>query len=127
MSEDTELLKKYGSLIDLANNLGVQDLRIKEADGVLYIDGAVQYESDKKKLWEEYARIDPEYRTGDLVLNIDSRGEERTTYTVRPGDTLSGIGSKYGVAWKEIFEANRDVIENPDVIQPGQVLKIPGA
>lgn len=127
MNEETELMKKYGSLIDLANTLAVENLKIKEADGVLYIDGAVRYESDKKKLWEEYARIDPEYRTGDLVLNIASGGEERTTYTVRPGDTLSGIGSKYGLAWKEIFEANRDVIDNPDVIQPGQVLKIPGA
>ena len=44
------------------------------------------------------------------------------------GDSLSKISKKvYGDAnqWKKIFEANRDQIKNPDLIHPGQVLKIP--
>ena len=52
------------------------------------------------------------------------------TYTVVAGDSLSKIAKKiYGDAsrWKEIFEANKDKIKNPDLIHPGQVLKIPGA
>jgi nucleoid-associated protein YgaU len=52
------------------------------------------------------------------------------TYTVVAGDSLSKIAKKiYGDAkrWKEIFEANQDKIKNPDLIYPGQVLKIPGA
>ena len=52
------------------------------------------------------------------------------TYTVVAGDSLSKIAKKiYGDAnrWKEIFEANKDTIKNPDQIRPGQVLKIPGA
>jgi nucleoid-associated protein YgaU len=52
------------------------------------------------------------------------------TYTVVGGDSLSKISKKiYGDAgrWKEIFEANKDTIKNPDLIHPGQVLKIPGA
>ena len=50
------------------------------------------------------------------------------TYTVVAGDNLSKIAKKfYGNAgkWKEIYEANRDTIKNPDLIHPGQVLKIP--
>ena len=50
------------------------------------------------------------------------------TYTVAGGDSLSKIAKKvYGNAnrWREIFAANRDQIDNPDLIQPGQVLKIP--
>lgn len=50
------------------------------------------------------------------------------TYTVVGGDSLSKIAKKfYGNAnkWREIFEANRDRISNPDMIQIGQVLKIP--
>jgi nucleoid-associated protein YgaU len=46
------------------------------------------------------------------------------------GDSLSKIAKKiYGDAgrWKEIFEANKDTIKNPDLIHPGQILKIPGA
>jgi len=50
------------------------------------------------------------------------------TYTVAKGDSLSKISKKvYGDAnqWKRIFEANRDQVANPDLIHPGQVLRIP--
>lgn len=50
------------------------------------------------------------------------------TYTVVAGDSLSKIAKRfYGKAnvWKKIYEANRDIIKNPDLIHPGQVLKIP--
>lgn len=52
------------------------------------------------------------------------------TYTVEKGDTLSGIAKQfYGKAsgWPQIFEANRDQLDDPDRIKPGQVLKIPPA
>ncbi len=51
-----------------------------------------------------------------------------TIYTVRKGDTLSAIAQRhYGKAsrWRAIFDANRDQVDNPDLIQPGQVLNIP--
>jgi nucleoid-associated protein YgaU len=50
------------------------------------------------------------------------------TYTVAKGDSLSKIAKReYGSAnrWREIFEANRDQLDDPDLIHPGQVLKIP--
>jgi nucleoid-associated protein YgaU len=50
------------------------------------------------------------------------------TYTVVAGDNLSKIAKHfYGHAndWRRIFDANRDQISNPDLIKPGQVLKIP--
>lgn len=50
------------------------------------------------------------------------------TYTVAAGDNLSKIAKKmYGDAnqWKKIFEANTDKLKNPDLIHPGQVLRIP--
>ena len=52
------------------------------------------------------------------------------TYVVVKGDTLSGIAKReYGDAnkWPTIYEANKDVIKNPDLIYPGQQLRIPGA
>lgn len=56
-------------------------------------------------------------------------GEPATqTYVVERGDTLSHIAQHfYGKAggWREIYEANRDQLDDPDRIQPGQVLKIP--
>ena len=50
------------------------------------------------------------------------------TYTVKAGDSLSKIAKhEYGDAaqWPKIFEANRDIIKNPDLIHPGQTLKLP--
>jgi LysM repeat protein len=45
------------------------------------------------------------------------------TYTVRTGDTLAEIGARYGVSSEEIARLNS--IENPDLIFPGQVFRIP--
>jgi nucleoid-associated protein YgaU len=53
-----------------------------------------------------------------------------STYTVVAGDSLSKIAKKlYGDAnkWKTIYEANKDIIKNPDLIHPGQKLNIPEA
>lgn len=50
----------------------------------------------------------------------------RRTYTVVRGDTLSGIGSRFGVPWQRIYAKNRSVVGgNPNLIYPGQVLTIP--
>jgi LysM repeat protein len=48
-----------------------------------------------------------------------------TTYTVRTGDTLGDIGARYGVTREEIARLNG--IEEPDLIFPGQELRIPTA
>ena len=63
----------------------------------------------------------------DSVADTGGGGGQRT-YTVEKGDNLSAISKRiYGKSkyWKEIFEANRDSIENPDLIYPGQTLKLP--
>jgi nucleoid-associated protein YgaU len=52
------------------------------------------------------------------------------TYTVVAGDSLSKIAKKLlGNAnrWKDIHALNKDQVKNPDLIRPGQVLKIPDA
>lgn len=43
------------------------------------------------------------------------------TYTVQPGDTLSGIAAKYGKDWKFLFDLNNGKINDPNLIYPGQV------
>lgn len=59
---------------------------------------------------------------------VEASPAEERTYTVEDGDTLSAIAEKfYGDAnsYPTIFDANRDQLDNPDVIQVGQVLRIP--
>ena len=119
------LQEKYQTLIDMANQLGVSGLNVTEGDGFLKIEGNAASAEAKQQLWDEYSRIDPEYRSGDLVLNINAPEAAANTYTVQSGDSLSRIGSKYGVSWQKIYEANRDKLDDPDKIYPGQELTIP--
>ena len=55
-------------------------------------------------------------------------GAAAETYTVKSGDSLSKIAKQAygdGSKWRAIFDANRDQLEDPDLIHPGQVLKLP--
>ncbi|MCL4501648.1 MAG: LysM peptidoglycan-binding domain-containing protein [Deltaproteobacteria bacterium] len=49
------------------------------------------------------------------------------TYVVQPGETLSAIAATHGLDWRDLWEANRALIPNPDIVHPGQELFIPGA
>src|SRR5215210_7427236 len=123
--------EKYQSLIDLANQGGASNLQVSEEGDVLHVSGTVGSEEAKQRLWDEYNRIDPDMRSGDLVLNVEvgggGGGGSEDSYTVKSGDTLSKIGQHHGVAWREIYEANKDTIgDDPDKIKPGQKLRIPG-
>ncbi len=130
------LTDKYQSLIDMANQLGISGLNVQEDGGVLKVDGVAGSAEAKQQLWDEYGRLDPDYRSGDLVMNISapegsssgsssSGSSAGSTYTVQSGDSLSKIGSHYGVSWQKIYEANRDKLSDPDKIHPGQELTIP--
>ena len=64
----------------------------------------------------------------ELTLPSEHPESPPVLYTVRRGDTLSEIAEReLGDAdrWREIFELNRDVIEHPHRIFPGQVLVLP--
>lgn len=120
--------EKYQSLVDLANQHGVSNLSVQEDGDVLRMSGTAPSEEAKKTIWDEYGRIDPDMRAGDLVLNIEvgaNAGGGEASHTVEKGDTLSAIGKKFGVAWRDIYEANRDQLDDPDKIFPGQTLRIP--
>ncbi|OIV40025.1 LysM peptidoglycan-binding domain-containing protein [Flavobacterium johnsoniae] len=119
------LKDKYKELTDLASNLGIADLQVREQDNVLYVDGTAKSADDKEKLWNAYGKIDPDFRSADVVMNIEVAERASTEYTVVSGDSLSKIGKAHGVSWQAIYEANKDVVKNPDVIQPGWKLKIP--
>ncbi len=73
---------------------------------------------------------DPDFSdvSGSSASGASAKGGR--TYTIAKGDSLSKIAKAfYGDAklWKKIHEANKDIIKNPDLIFPGQVIKIPDA
>lgn len=69
-SQTTE--QKYKELILKAEASGVMKLYVREMNNILYIDGQTPSDKVKEELWKLYYRIDPEFRSGDLVLNLKS-------------------------------------------------------
>ncbi|MES2646244.1 MAG: LysM peptidoglycan-binding domain-containing protein [Bacteroidota bacterium] len=120
------LQEKYAEVINTANRAGVSNLQVREQDNVLYVDGDAPSAAVKDQIWDVYEKLDPDFRSADMVLNINVSSSEGSTYEVKAGDSLSKIGKRLGKSWQEIYEANRAVIgNNPDLIKPGQMLQIP--
>ena len=123
--------------IDLYNRGKVEEA-IAKFEGLLKSDTLDKYETarvqEKLKKYREFDRLQKEYlalakQKEELGKRPIPSGELADSYVVRPGDTLWLIAS-YGYVYNDItmgsrlYEANRDVLSNPDLIYPGQVLKI---
>lgn len=62
---------KYKALTDAATAAGITDLAVREQDGILCINGTAADGATKDHLWEVYNEIDPNFTSGDLVLNVN--------------------------------------------------------
>jgi len=119
------LQDKYSQLVSYAQSSNVVDLSVIEKDNVLYVSGKAT-PSVKDQIWMIYNQIDPDMRAGDMVLDIEVIPGSEEIYEIKSGDNLSKIAAKYpGMTWQKIFEANKDTINNPNLIYPGQKIKIP--
>lgn len=117
------LQDKYKTVLDIAKQNNVSGLTVQEKNNVLHIDGKTS-EEVKQKIWNAYEKIDPEMRAGDMMLNIEAADFDEI-YEIKKGDTLGKIAKHYNTTWQKIHQYNKDVIKNPDLIHPGQKIKIP--
>ncbi len=89
-----------------------------------------QLSSAHASLAERVSRLEADVEALKTRAPTGSRRPRRAgrTYTVRAGDTLSAIAARLGMDdWRPLYEANGRVIgPDPDLIRPGQVLKVPG-
>jgi nucleoid-associated protein YgaU len=124
------LRDKYSYAIQTAKSFRMQG-SADERDGKLYFHGTVGSQSEVNKIWDAIKTI-PEWQS-EIVADIKATGTPAVditahTYVVRPGDTLSKIAKDMlgdSGAYMDIFNANRDQLSDPNLIRPGQVLKIP--
>jgi len=141
------LKQKYQSVLNLMQQLQVQVQNINMEGSRLLVRGVAPSAEVKNKIWSQIKLIDASY--ADLICDISvsqqqpatgqgsatmtagasvSSGQNQRNYTVKPGDTLSKISQQfYGNAnqYTKIFNANRNVLRDPNTISPGQELVIP--
>jgi nucleoid-associated protein YgaU len=138
-----ELKNKYQAALAVIQQKGVRLTHLHVQDNKLFMQGAAPSEEVKNDVWNQIKAADPSYSDLTCDLTVDpslapaqtqaaaasTSGTSATrTYTVQAGDTLSKIAKEmYGNAnsYSKIFEANRDKLESPDKIKPGQQLTIP--
>ncbi len=121
------LADKYGDVLGLAQQLGVQGGNWTEENGKIKLWGKTQYQLEANQLWDKI-KEHPGWEN-EVVADIQATDQSvYGYYTVKSGDTLSKISQKFlGGANKymEVFNANKDQLSDPDKIQVGQKLKIP--
>ncbi len=135
MADLEQLKQKYASALNLINQSGVRLAHVHIQDNKLYIEGAAGTEAIKNKIWDQVKLVDPSLSDITLNLSVDPSlapaappPPRQKTYTVAAGDSLSKIAKQfYGNAnqYNKIFEANRDVLSDPNVVKIGQTLVIP--
>ena len=113
------------------DNPGVENVKIEVEDGVAKIKGKAKNQSafEKAILMAGNVFGINEVEAAELELEEGQVVEEAVTfYTIKKGDTLWAIASEHlgnGARYPEIFEANKEVIKDPDLIYPGQQIRIP--
>ena len=110
------------------DNPGVDNLQVTVKDGVASISGEAKSAEalEKAVLMAGNVKGVSEVRSDDVTAPAAT--EKVEYYEIVSGDTLSAVAKKYygkGSAYMRIFEANREVIKDPDKIYPGQKIRIP--
>lgn len=131
--EDEKLqeLQKGNQLLRLIRDMdqGVESPRVEFDDGVATVWGKAPDQAVKENTILVIGNVQGVARVDDR-MEVDESGPQATFYTVKSGDTLGKIAKEqYGDAsrYQELFEANRPMLDDPDRIYPGQVLRVPGA
>lgn len=119
---------KYQDVLDLGQELNIQDGDVQEENGVLKINGIAKTQYEKNLLWDKIKEIGGE-SASDIIADIKVADESIFhKHTVKSGESLSKIAKHYykdPMKYKAIFEANKNILSNPDVIHPDQELIIP--
>ena len=108
-------------------NIPVENLSVKFDDGTVTVSGNVDNQADKEKVILALGNVNG-VATVDDQMSVTNAGSEADFYEVKSGDSLSKIAKAfYGdpMKYKEIFEANQPMLKDPDLIYPGQMLRIP--
>lgn len=89
-----------------------------------YSDSGSDFKLDHNVTYYDYPKVIRGACLNHLGAEPEKPKTKTVTYTVKAGDTLSGICAKYGLDWRKVARDNK--LENPDLIYPGQKIKLKG-
>lgn len=110
------------------DNPGVEGLQVQFEDGVVSLSGAAKSAEAMEKAVLMAGNVKGVTSIKAEGLTAPEAAETVEYYSIVSGDTLSGIAKKYygkASAYPRIFEANREVIKDPNKIYVGQKIRIP--
>ena len=110
------------------DNPGVNDFKVTVKDGVATIEGEAASAEAKEKAILMVGNLQGVKEVQADSLTAPAATVKVEYYIIKSGDTLSAIAQKFygkGSEYPRIFEANREIIKNPDLIYPGQKIRIP--
>jgi nucleoid-associated protein YgaU len=121
----TAYIKKFG--------FDTSDIQVKVDDDKVILMGSIDTIDNKNKIIVTAGNIEGIASVDDWIKVkyppvVDPPQPEKQFYTVKKGDYLSKIAKEvYGNAnkYNVIFEANKPMLKDPNLIYPGQVLVIP--
>lgn len=110
------------------NNPGIKDLDVSFENGKVVLSGS----ADSAEAMEKTVLIAGNVKgVSEVAADGISAPQQQAKveyYTIVSGDTLSAIAKRFlgnGSDYPKIFEANREVIKDPNLIYPGQKIRIP--
>lgn len=123
-------LSKIDALTAEVNRLGipVDNLCIELGESVI-VSGETATNEDREKIILALGNVEGINAVDDTITVLNP-APESIFHEVKSGDTLSKISKEvYGdpMKYNAIFEANKPMLEHPDKIYPGQILRIPPA
>lgn len=133
-----ELKMKYQTALRVMEQQQVRLHNLHVENDKLFIRGTAPSEAAKNAVWDQIKLADPTYSDLTCDITVEEQAAAPAAaqpappaeehYTVQPGDTLSKIAKQYygnASAYMRIFEANRNILTDPNKIQVGQRLLIP--
>ncbi len=131
VNSDAQLkLNREARLVSLVNNMGldVSDISCELlTDDTVAVYGTADTQADKEKVVLAVGNIEG-IAVVDDRMSVTNPEPDAQFYTVKSGDSLSKIAKEYygnAMKYPVIFEANKPMLKDVDLIYPGQVLRIP--
>jgi nucleoid-associated protein YgaU len=110
------------------DNPGVKDLKVDYQDGVVTVTGTAESREAMEKTVLIAGNVKGVSKVEAQGIEAPPQAGEVDFYTIEKGDTLWSLAKRFygdGNAYPRLFEANREVIKDPDLIYPGQKIRVP--